>query len=257
MFKPLHDLKGCSIRATDGDVGHVADFYFDDESWAIRYLIVDTSGWLSGDKVLISPMSVGRPDWSQGSISVSITKEQVKNSPDIDTDKPVSRQTEQIFLDYYGYPYYWGGAGLWGMNTYPYQVMSGACFGGLDHEFLSLKEQRDRSVMASREGDHYDMHLRSCNEVIGYHIEASDGNIGHVKGFLVDDETWAISQIIVETSNWWLGHETLIDPKSIREVRWAEHVVIVKLTRQAVRDAPVFDPTIKQVRANEAGLYRH
>jgi len=114
MLRSMDDLKDYTIHATDGNIGHVKDFYFDDETWAIRYLIVDTGSWLSNRKVLISPIAIRIPNWRDRVLPVSITKEQVRNSPDIDTDKPVSRQHEVEFQEHYNYPSYWGGAGLWG-----------------------------------------------------------------------------------------------------------------------------------------------
>ena len=101
------------------------DFYFDDLAWVVRYLVVETGSWLSSRKVLISPIAIGHPDWAERVLPVSITKEQVKNSPDIDTDKPVSRQHEMQYLGYYGYPSYWGGAGLWGSGAYPGAMLTG------------------------------------------------------------------------------------------------------------------------------------
>jgi hypothetical protein len=119
MLRSMKDLENYAIRATDGIIGHVKDFYFDDGTWVVRYLVVETGSWLSSRKVLISPMAIGHPEWTGRVLPVSITKEQVKNSPDIDTDRPVSRQHERQYLEYYGYPFYWGGAGLWGAGVYP------------------------------------------------------------------------------------------------------------------------------------------
>ena len=109
MLRNAKVLKGFRIRATDGEIGTVTQFYFDDESWAIRYLMVDTGGWLDGRTVLISPISVIYTDWDEERLDVSLTKKQVENSPDINTHLPVSRQHEAQYFGYYGYPYYWGG----------------------------------------------------------------------------------------------------------------------------------------------------
>ncbi len=117
-LRTVKDLRGYAIRATDGVIGKVDDLYFDDEDWAIRYLVVDTGGWLSGRKVLISPIAIGQPDWLDGVLPVALTKAKVEHAPDIDTRKPVSRQHEAVYLGYYGYPFYWGGAGMWGMGGY-------------------------------------------------------------------------------------------------------------------------------------------
>ena len=125
MLRNTKDIENCVIGATDGIIGHVKDLYFDDEAWVIRYLVVDTGPWLSSRKVLISPIAISSPNWTEEILPVSITKEQVKNSPDIDTDKPVSRQHENAYMGYYGYPYYWDGAGLWGGGAYPGMLMTG------------------------------------------------------------------------------------------------------------------------------------
>ena len=119
MLRTFKDLRGFAILATDGVIGKVDDLYFDDEDWAIRYLVVDTGHWLPGRKVLISPLALGEPDWMGQLLPVSLTKAQIEHSPDIDTRKPVSRQHEAAYFEYYDYPYYWGGAGIWGMGAYP------------------------------------------------------------------------------------------------------------------------------------------
>ena len=112
-------LKGLEIRATDGEIGTVDEFYFEDETWAIRYLVVQTGGWLGGRPVLISPFSIVRADWQAKRLHVALTKKQVENSPDILAHQPVSRQHEAAFNQYYGYPYYWGGPFMWGPRAGP------------------------------------------------------------------------------------------------------------------------------------------
>ena len=119
MIRSASELKGYTIRASDGDIGEVMQFYFDDEKWTIRYLVADTGGWLMGRKVLISPAALGRVDWNSRTLGVNMTKERVENSPSIDTDRPVSRQHESAYYDYYGYPYYWSGPYVWGPVAYP------------------------------------------------------------------------------------------------------------------------------------------
>ena len=249
MLRSMKELEGYALRATDGDIGHVKDCYFDDEAWVGRYLVVETGSWLSSRKVLISPMAIGHPDWADRVLPTPITKEQVKNSPNIDTDKPVSRQHERQYLDYYAYPYYWGGVGLWGMGMYP-GAMLGVGYGG-----LSVNAVRDRAE--AERGEDGDPHLRSCKEVMTYRIEATDGDMGHVQGLLLDEDTWAIRYLIVETSNWWLGHQVLIAPRWIHDVSWSDSAVSVGLTRRAVKDAPPYDSAVPPSRDQEMDLYQH
>jgi uncharacterized protein YrrD len=246
MLRNLKDLRGYAIRATDGVIGEVDDLYFDDEDWAIRYLVVDTGGWLPGRKVLISPVAIGHPDWMARLLPVSLTKTQVEHSPDIDTQRPVSRQYEAAYFGYYGYPYYWGGAGLWGMGAYP---------GSLTTEGRVEEEMKTRRTPPARTSE--ECHLRSCRVVIGHHVHATDGDIGHVEDLLVEDHTWAIRYLIVNTSNWWGGHHVLVAPQWIEDVSWSDATVSVDLTRQAVKDAPPYDSAAQLDRQQEQGIYEH
>jgi hypothetical protein len=229
MLRNVKDLRGYALRAKDGVIGRVEDFYFDDEDWGIRYLVVNTGSWLSGRKVLISPIALGHAGWMAKRLPVALTRAQVEGSPDIDTRKPVSRQHEAEYFRYYGYPYYWGGAGLWGMGAYPGSLTTE---GRIEEE---LKTHRTHATSTPN-----DCHPRSSNAVIGHHIEATDGEIGHLEDLLVDDYTWAIRYLIVNTSNWWGGQGVLIAPHSIKDVSWSEAKVSVDLTRQAVKDAPAY-----------------
>jgi len=186
MLRSVKSLEGFAIGATDGPFGKVRDFYFDDQSWVIRYLVVDTSAWLGGRKVLISPYAIGTTGWDAEVLPATITKQQIKDSPGIDADEPVSRQYEKSYLGYYGYPYYWGGTGLWGDSYYPGTVLPGA---------QTQYDDAYRGHLRGPSADDGDPHLRSCNQVKGYHLSATDGEIGHVEGFLIDDATWSIRRI--------------------------------------------------------------
>jgi sporulation protein YlmC with PRC-barrel domain len=248
MLRTVNDLQGYAILATDGGIGEVTDLFFDDEDWVIRYLVVDTGTWLAGRRVLISPVAIGHPDWMAQQLPVSITKDQVKHSPGFDTQKPVSRQHETEYLGYYGYPLYWGGAGLWGMGAYP---------GGITTEHAVQREMQARWRAESSPHNADDSHLRSSTAVTGYHIHATDGEIGHVENMLLDDRTWAIRYLVVNTSNWWGGHHVLVAPQWIQRVSWSDATVSVDLTRQAVRDAPPYDSAAQLDRQQEAAIYEH
>jgi len=255
MLRSMHELENYAIGATDGDVGHVKDFYFDDDTWVIRYLVVATGSWLMNRDVLISPISVHNPDWAGRTLPVSITKEQVRNSPDIDTEKPVSRQHEMRYLGYYGYPYYWGGRGMWGAGMYPY-----AMYPGYDYGASSVERAREEEIYARTENERHrndDPRLRSCKAVVGYHIHATDGHIGHVEGMLVDEETWAVRYLVVNTSNWWMGHKVLIAPQWVTAVDWSGQSVSVDLSRGLIQDGPVYDPDAGTSRQQELSLYQH
>lgn len=248
MLRNLSDLQGFAIQATDGEIGQVDDFYFDDENWAVRYLVVDTGGWLSGRKVLISPYAIGVPDWDGRQLPVSLTRAQVEGSPDIDTQKPVSRQHEAYYSSYYGYPYYWGSEGLWGLGTYP---------GILPPDGDATETEKEEAKAASWPQQPPDAHLRSSSELKGYHLHASDGDIGHVDDMLVEDRTWAIRYLVVNTSKWWGGHRVLVSPQWVDAVSWADSNVTVGLTRTAVQKAPEYDPDVPFDRRQEQAIFEH
>ncbi len=256
MLRSMKELENYAISATDGPIGHLKDFYFDDDAWAVRYFVVDAGSWLDSRMVLISPIAVHHPNWVEHTLPVSITKEQVKNSPDIDTDKPVSRQHEEQYMTYYGYPTYWGGLGMWGAGMYPDAMVPGYAGYGADRV---EREREEAAYLRAERARHRndDPHLRSCNAVVGYHLQATDGEIGHVAGFLVDDDTWAIRYLIVDTSNWWLGHQVLVAPQWIKGVHWSDRTVSVDLSRESIKTAPHYDSNVAWTRDQDESLYRH
>lgn len=233
MLRTVKSLEGLAIDATDGRIGKVRNVYFDDETWVVRYFVVGTSEWLGCREVLISRCSISQPDWTRGALPTKISKQQVKDSPSIDTHKPVSRQFEKSFLGYYGYPYYWGASDCWAGGYYPADYLDGASVSG----YSGCK-----GSVATPVAEHGDTHLRSCNEVKGYHLKASDGEIGHVQGFLMDDSTWSIRYLIAATSNWWGGHQFLLSPDWIEKVSWCDSDVVVSLDRHAIKGSPAYDP---------------
>jgi len=237
-------LKGFAIRSNDGELGTVEQFYFDDETWAIRYLVVDTGGWLGGKQVLISPISIIRADWENRRLDVALTKHQVEHSPDIDTHKPVSRQHEAAYFGYYGYPYYWEGPNLWGPSFYPSGVVN-----PMNDSAEAVAESIRRASM--------DSHLRSTDVVFGYNIGASDGQIGHLDGFIVDDEAWAIRYVEVATRNWWPGKKVLVSPAWIESVSWTDSKVYVGLTREDIQTGPEYDESRPISREYEHRLFTH
>jgi PRC-barrel domain len=245
MLRNAKDLHGIAIHATDGEIGTVDQLYFDDETWAIRYLTVETGGWLGGRVVLISPISViGQPNWESKRLSVSLTKKQVENSPDVNTRQPMSREHEIAYLGYYGYPFYWGGSSLWGAELYP---------GGLAIPATPLVAIPTTEIQPAPA----DSHLRSAEEVTGYYIQASDGEIGHLDGFIVDDETWAIRYIEVATRNWWPGKKVLVSPAWIHRVSWEESKVYVELSRENIQNGPEYSESQLITREYETSLYAH
>jgi hypothetical protein len=232
MLNSVSHLTGSTLTATDGEIGHIKEAYFDDVAWAIRYLVIDTGTWLPGREVLISPYSVKQAVGSGKNIDVSLTREQVANSPATDTHEPVSRRHEREYLSYYAYPEYWGGSDLWAMSALP--LLPPPLPRAVESEAeLAIKEE---DLLAE------DVHLRSSASVTGYDIQATDDSIGHVKDFIFDDESWAIRYLVVDTRNWWPGgKKVLLATRWIDRIDWADRTVYTNLTREQIKNSPEYD----------------
>ena len=256
MLRNTKDIDNYTVRATDGEIGHIKDQYFDDDAWVIRYFVVETGTWMDSRKVLISPMSVLQPDWHGKSLPVSITKEQVRTSPDIDSDKPISRQNEGQYYGHYGYSNYWDGVGVWGDGMVPFGTTPAYVATGQNWE---ERQREDLEALEAERNRHRndDPHLRSCATVTGYDVQATDGEIGHVAGFLVDEISWAIRYLVVDTSNWWMGKQVLIAPPWITGLQWADKKMVVDLSRDAIKSSPLYDPKALLDRAWELNLHTH
>lgn len=207
--KNLIDQK---IQAMDGNLGNLDDFYFDDRTWVVRYLVVDTGNWFEGRQVLLSPVVVQNPDMLSRNLMVNLTRDQIRNSPDIDTRRPVSRQNEAEFV--------WPSYGI-GVLESPLMIDPGP----------QNKNTAD------------DPHLRSSEEITGYNISAIDGEIGHIDDMIVDDDTWSIRYWIVKTKNWLPGKKVLIPPQWIQLISWDDKKVYVDSTVDSVKNSPEYDPT--------------
>jgi hypothetical protein len=238
MLNEAATLKGYTLQCLDGAIGRVKEFYFDDRHWTIRYLVAETGNWLVGRQVLISPHALGAVNREEQHIAVQLSKRQIEDSPSLDSDKPVSRQFEATYYGYYGYPMYWGGPHMWG--AYPFIVHA-----------------REEGSGLSPGAKPWDAHLRSTQAVSGYHIEAADGPIGHVRDFIVDVETWAIRYLMVDTVNWWPGKKVLVAARWIERVSWDESKVFVNLSRAAIKQAPEFAEESLLTRDYESRLHGH
>ena len=225
-------IRGYSIEASDGAIGTVDDFLFADDSWRIRWLVVDTGGWLSGRKVLLHPSALGQPDPGLRHFPVKLTKQQVKDSPDVFTHQSVSRRMESRMYDYYGWDPTWGGAYF--------------AAGAMASPFATPPYLGDASRAAAGAdvlAEDVDPHLRSMAAVTGYHIHATDGEIGHVEDFLIEPDDWSIRYINVDTKNWWPGTRVLISPLSVQKIDWDTRMVSLDVPRLKVKNAPLYHAT--------------
>lgn len=216
MIQNINDLYGYKLSATDGEIGKIKDFYFDDQAWVIRYLVAETGSWLTGRQVLLTPHAFGPFDQVGKVLPVHLTREQIEKCPSIDQHQPISRQYERDYYQYYGWPYYWDGDSLWGNGAYP----------------TVTDIQAWAMTNTSRYKSRQDHHLRSMREVTGYTIHTVDGEIGKVSGILVDDTHWVITELIVETGHWYAGKKIRLLPEHIERINYVDSAVQVNLTKE-------------------------
>jgi hypothetical protein len=238
MLVKAGTLKGYKLESLDGEIGKAKEFFFDDLHWTIRYLVADTGTWLTGRQVLISPYALSDVNNDEQYIAVDLTRKQINDSPSVDSDKPVSRQFEEAYYKYHGWPQYWGGPFSWG--AYPYVVR--------DPEKWREAHQGDAAA---------DPNLHSTDAVSGHHVQCLDGDIGHVDDFIIDDQTWAIRYLVIDTHNWLPGKKVLVSPQWTESVGWAERKVFVNLSRDAIKRSPEYTGEGLLTREYEIGLHQH
>jgi PRC-barrel domain len=217
MLRQIRELGTYRLHATDGDIGHLEQFYFDDRDWKITYFVVDIGTWLHGKKVLMSPSAIIGVDAPTKTINAAFTKQQVQESDDVGTHKPEGLEQPHDYSLYLGMPYY-----------------------------LGLNALND-----------YDEHLRSSKVVSRYHVMAVDGEIGQIEDGIVDDQTWTIQYVVSTVRNWWSSKKVLLPTEWILWISAAESNFYVSLTRNNIATAPAFDPEKPLTRDLESALNNH
>jgi sporulation protein YlmC with PRC-barrel domain len=250
MMSVTSALKGLTICATDGRIGTVSDFLFDDRTWRVRWVVIDTGNWLPGRLVLVHPQALGKPDFNRNSLTVALTKERVENSPDLQRHLPVSRQMEQGVFAYYGWDPSWGG-GAFAMDGMMPPLMS------MPPIPSSAMTMGDTDLLLAKRAQESDPNLRSVSATDGYQIHATDGEIGHVSNFLMDDASWTLRYLIVDTRNWWPGKHVLLSPSSVIAIDWVAEQISVDVTQDKVRLSPAWDPASLIHGSYEAQLREH
>jgi len=210
MLRSLEDLVDVALIATDGEIGKIRNFLFDDLSWRILYLVVDVGSWLSRRDVVISVSVIDQPDWKTKTFRVNLTKEQVKHSPDVDSKQPVSRQQEIAMREYFGWPAYWENPNV---------------------EFPSASLAAGRKFPVHTKED---SHLRSTDDVTGYQVWARDGDIGRLENFIVDEPSWHIGYLDVKTGDWLHSRSMMVPTDWVTSVSWADHRVNIDHIRGQV-----------------------
>ena len=261
MLFAVSGLLGCPVKAGDGHVGSVKDFLFDDRSWKVRWMVVDTGHWLPGRQVLIHPSAIAPLDLALPAkrvlpmmttgdtlvVSVRLTKEQIEASPDARQDEPVTKQMETDVYDHYGWDPAWG-ISYFGPSDIAAQL--------LEPTILSENAARQAADRESHRSEG-DPHLRSFVSVNGYHVHATDGDLGHVENFLADDVNWDIRYLVIATRDWWPGKHVQLAPFAVKDIDWSEHRINLEVTRDQVKSSPAWDPLALEDQVGEQQLHRH
>ena len=252
MLYRISEIEGLALRATDGTIGSVDDFYFDDATWLVRYVVADTGTWLSGRKVLLAPQSAAQPDIVNRLLPVQLSRAQIENSPDIDLARPVERAMEQRLYRYYGWEPYWSD-GVMPLNVPRRSARAPGAIGNPNAIAPGPVSLNDPDIEESG----YQPHLRSADTVMHYYIHARDGDIGHVADFLIDPDAWMIRYMVVDTRNWLPGRKVLVSPQWIEDISWSENMVVLDLLKQQIREAPEYRPDAPIGRDYEKALFDH
>jgi len=227
MERDINSIIGFGIAASDGVIGKLEEFYFDDKTWKIRYLIVKTKTPLNARKVLISTIAVLNQSWEKGLIPVDLTADQINKSPDIDTDRPVSRQQE---IELYGH-YSW--------RTDLEKRVERDKKIAIVNSSPVINETIIKEIHDDKSSGEY-LQLCSTARVNNYKIYAKDGEIGHVTDFVFDDQTWQLISIVVDTKNSGVGKEVLINTNHITAIDWTKFEVFLDILIADVTTSPKF-----------------
>lgn len=204
MLPNLKELYGSKLAALDGDIGEVKDFYFDGRTGVIRYVVADTGTWLAGRLVLLAPHAFGKWDQYEKTLHLKLPRKQIENGLSLEPHQPVSRQHEVESHRHYGWPAYWEGGAAGSSGGSP------------------GKSERD------------DEPLQRTRAVTGYHVQTADGVIGRVGGFLVNDRSWAIQELVVEAGDWPGGREIPVAFGKVERISHEEATVFLNLTKAEI-----------------------
>jgi len=256
MLFAVSGLVGCAVKASDGDVGSVKDFLFDDENWKIRWMAVSAGKWLPGRQVLIHPSAIAPltlppkpalPMMSQGDrleLTVNLTRREIEQGPYSAEDEPVGKDMEALLYDYYGWDPYWG-ATHFGAELMP----------NAEERIVDEAARRDSGdVIPPVDGAD---HLHSVASFKDYYVHAVDGDIGHVENLLADDANWEIRYLVIATRNWWPGKIVQLSPYAVKDIDWFGQHINMNVTRDQVRSAPAWDPLAMMDKASEEEFHRH
>lgn len=241
MLHNTSTISGSAVSAVDGSIGHVEDTLFHDETWNVRYFVIDTGPWILGRRLLCSAGYAERFDDRDGRLRIDLTRDQVEASPELEADLPVSELKRREFTKYKKGPVYWSQSGV-RKEAHPPGAMP-----AVHEESEEEKQQVEREL--------YGKHLRSAGEVTGYTVEASDKPLGSVVGLLVDDDDWSLRYIAVEAEGSGQRKMQIYSPDWVETIRWIEQSIHIKFAHDVATNAPPLEDDAMVSRDYEKKLY--
>jgi hypothetical protein len=239
VLRSMREIERYELTARDGVIGHCKDFLFDDRDWRVRHMVANTGHWLPGRKVLIPPEALGEPSWEERRFPVDLTKEEIRHAPPLDEDAPVSRRYEEDLFEYHGWAFYWTVGVPWGPRL-----------GATTDPESDTPLQREIDEAQGTFSD-----LRSERELVGYEVDGADRKVGHIVDLIVDDTSWRVRYVVVDTGSWLSGRHVLIPPTWLTSFDWASRRVRTELRSEAIEGSPKYDPSAPVNREYEIALY--
>ena len=251
MLRKMKTLEGFTVHGNDGDLGKVEDFYFDQHSFVMRYLVIDTGSWLEHEQTLISPKAFKEINYENEEILVDLNSDELEESPSIKKNKPVSKVMEEKVVKHFDWPIYW---------TSPHPSDGPPIETGriIRKKILNFNELTDEEKQSKEE--EVETNLRSFNEVRGYHIQAKDKEFGHLEDLFLDEENWVIRYLLIDTRNILPGKDVLIAPEWIQSISWNDEKIFVNKTKEEIKSAPEYKEEKSEYlvhRDYEEKLYDH
>jgi hypothetical protein len=238
MYCCVRRVEDFAVRSSEGKiVGKVSDFLFDDLSWIIRYLVIDTSKTLGRQQVVVLTLSIAHIDWENRVIPVNLTTHNVKESPEIPAGTPIPRQIEQKIYQYYGRTPYWGAGTSLGAQAIADIV---------NNQKGGLVDKLTKNV--------FDSHLRSIQALSMFKMASSTGEIGRIVDFLTESNIWFIRYLVIERSD---RSHVLFSPQWIQEVNWPDEMMVTELNRGLIEKMPSYEYGTPVSRTFEEELFRH
>lgn len=206
MLIAAKHMYGTPLEATDGTVGTLYDVLFDDQSWTLRHLVATTDRWFFGEQVLLDLADLDRADWSEPRLWLRLTKDQVRECPTIKSDRDLANQP------------------------------------AIEAALMLVSEAYSTNIVDAEVDTGSEPHLCSTKMLTGMHIQCADSHsLGHVEDFLVDDQTWCVRDLVIDTRNWLPGKRVLIEPALVKSIDWEDREIFLFQPRDQIEHRPAYE----------------